>query len=291
MEPGGFEFELTGIWYTATNIAIVSMGDNDGSGEEPAVSASTSIVYEFCSGTTMVTGAEFVPIGLCIVEITTINPRVGSGRTNTDELDAINTACGFFGGGMVGDGTGCVPTGVSGAGIASTTVSMAARDGSGEAIGALVCICTVIEVTGEIIRVAGDVFVLTGLCIVEIITTDQPDGSGAATDALVDTCIACELSSAGLVPAGSGYAATGTCTAGITTTTNIMVVSNGVGDDSAGLVCIGIVCVLCTATIKVTGVASARTGTCGGATITTSHVSGHGAASVVSDAISIVFAF
>lgn len=291
MELGGFESELTGTWCIATSIGTVCMVVNDGSGAELAALVCTNIVCEFCRGTIMVTGAESVPTGLCIVEITTTSQRVGSGRTNTDELDAINTACGFFGGGMVGDGTGCVPTGVSGAGIASTTVSMAARDGSGEAIGALVCICTVIEVTGEIIRVAGDVFVLTGTCGGEGTTTDQPDGSGDDTDGLAGICTVCVLSNGGLAPAGSGYAATGTCTAGITTTTNIMVVSNGVGDDSAGLVCIGIVCVLCTATIKVTGVASARTGTCGGATITTSHVSGHGAASVVSDAISIVFAF
>jgi len=131
--------------------------------------------------------------------------------------------------------------------------------------------CT--EITRDIGGVSGRI----GICGVEISITEGLVGSGAGTERLAGTNIVYASSGVGMVHVGTTSAVTGIFTAEIITTTISMVGTDGLGAVIGALESTCTVCEPCTATIRVTGVVFAPTGTCGDAITTTNDLVGSGA--------------
>merc|ERR1711957_1156865 len=142
-------------------------------------------------------------------------------------------------------------------------------------------ICTVSVPSGATAKANGDECGRTGTCGSVTITTRLAVGSGAKPSASDVTSTASGSSAGGMVVVGSRFENTGTFTARTVTTIAIMAASSGVGENSSALACTATVCASCGATCRANGSVCAHTGTCGGATTTTSKRNGVGVDSSV----------
>jgi len=115
---------------------------------------------------------------------------------------------------------------------------MVGCNGDGEVIDGLVCICIVVKLSTEIIRVTGGESGLTGVCTGAITTTRDLGGSGADTVALVATSTGCAFCKDGMAADGIGFEVIGTFGVNTTTTTVITGEHAGPGVVSRELACI-----------------------------------------------------
>jgi len=107
--------------------------------------------------------------------------------------------------------------GICTAEITTVTHTMGVLGGHGVDSAALAIIFTACGHCTAITTAVGVVFVHTGICGVETITSHDLAGSGAATGALVVTCTGFEFSRCTRANAGLFDVSTGTCTEEITT--------------------------------------------------------------------------
>jgi len=154
---------------------------------------------------------------------------------------------------------------------------MVGSAGSGVGTVASVCTCTVCESCAASGTIGGSTCVPTGICTVEITTTDQLAGFGAGTVVLDVTCIACASSGDGLGQNGWLCASTGHCTGEITTIIACTASTNGAGGPTVASVSTDTGCASCTGTTRGTGARCARIGICGGRITTTNDLAGSGA--------------
>jgi hypothetical protein len=273
----GSRCEVIGISTVETIIIITFTAAINGSGDGTGALACIYTACEHCIAITKATGAVFVHTGTSGAGTIITSDLVGSGQTITAGLAGISTACESCAVGMAVVGTRCEVTGTCTERMRTIIGSMAEPIGSGagtdeSAYTSIACAhCT--ETTRDIGAASAPI----GTSTAAISTISDHAGSGADTAGSAVICTVCGSTDDGMALGGTMCAATGICTDGTTTTIICMADTSGCGDVSGESVFICIGCEPCIATTRDTGVESARIGTCGVATTTTSALAGSGA--------------
>jgi len=289
-KAGGAVCELTGI----CTDGITTTSDPSGSGASSVELADIFTDCEPSADGTGLAGTMSEATGTCgdetIITTASMVARSGDGD-NIAESAIISTVCVFCIGTIKDTGAECVPTGICGDEIITT--SRIAGDGVGTVESGDTCTDTASSTGGPV--PSGLSFVAIGICgertTTIIASMVELAGLGAASGALECTGIACELCTGITKATGVVFGLTGTCGDGIITTAD----PNGSGaatTDEWADTCTG------GGSTKsgqgASGLPSAATGTCTAGTITIIDImeepAGRGDASNASDTISTVAA-